>query len=408
MSVSDRWLLPDGVDELLPPEAWKVEQMRRAILDIYESYGYELVSPPLIEYLESLLTGTGNALDLQTFKVTDQLTGRLMGVRSDLTPQVARIDSHMLKTESVSRLCYADTVLHTRPAHMLTNRSPIQIGCELFGESSQSADMEIISLMLETLNAAKVGRIHIDLAHVGIYRALVESADFDEKTESQVFDALSRKSIPELDGLAQTDNVNQEIILLIRDVANLSGGVESLNKLRGSVEQQDLSGKSDVLSAICELQTIIDQIQSRFEDVEIGIDFCELRGYNYHTGLLFSAFSMGYGYALAKGGRYDDIGKGFDHKKDENPRPATGFSADLKSILKVSKLDSEQGRKEKVFAPQVSAGSGEDKALVNTIGELRNTYRVVQALNDSDSAESLFCQKQLVKIDGQWRVEPVV
>jgi len=156
MSVSERWLLPDGVDELLPPEAWVVEQMRRSMLDAYASYGYELVSPPLIEYIESLLTGTGNDLDLQTFKVTDQLTGRMMGVRADITPQVARIDTHLLKSKGISRLCYVDTVLHTRPAHTLTNRSPLQIGCELFGEAGSSADIEIISLMLNTLELAGV------------------------------------------------------------------------------------------------------------------------------------------------------------------------------------------------------------------------------------------------------------
>ena len=402
MSVSDRWLLPDGVDELLPPEAWRVEQMRRSMLDIYASYGYELVTPPLIEYLESLLTGTGNTLDLQTFKVTDQLTGRLMGLRSDITPQVARIDSHMLKNHGVSRLCYADTVLHTRPAHMLTNRCPMQIGCELFGEASQSADLEIISLMLDTLNAAQVGGIHIDLAHVGIYRALVESASFDEMTENQVFDALSRKSIPELDALAQSDEANKDIILLIRDIANLSGGVESLIKIRESVESLVLSAQEDVLSAISELQTIIDQIQARFEGVEIGIDFCELRGYNYHTGILFAAFSLGYGYALAKGGRYDDIGKGFDHQQDESPRPATGFSADLKSILKVSNLNSGANQKARVFAPL-----SDDKALIVALSEFRKSYQVVQALNESDTAEQLACQLHIVFKEGQWLIEPL-
>ncbi len=402
MSVSERWLLPDGVDELLPPEAWKVEQMRRSMLDIYASYGYELVSPPLIEYLESLLTGTGNDLDLQTFKVTDQLTGRLMGVRSDITPQVARIDSHMLKTSGISRLCYADTVLHTRPAHMLTNRSPMQIGCELFGEPSQAADLEIISLMLATLNTAEVGRIHIDLAHVGIYRGLVESASFDENTEIKVFDALSRKSIPELDALAQSDEANKDIILLIRDIANLSGGVQSLDKIRASVEQLNLCSNESIVAAISELKAIIDQLRVRFEDLEIGIDFCELRGYNYHTGILFSAFSLGYGYALAKGGRYDDIGKGFDHQQDERSRPATGFSADLKAILKVANTDALFSQKERVFAPL-----SDDKRLFAEVAELRKTYQLIQALNASDTAEHYACQKELVLRGDQWTLESV-
>ena len=402
MSVSERWLLPDGVDELLPPEAWQVEQMRRAMLDIYSSYGYQLVSPPLIEYLESLLTGTGNELDLKTFKLTDQLTGRLMGVRSDITPQVARIDSHMLKSAGISRLCYVDTVLHTRPAHMLTNRCPLQIGCELFGERSQAADIEIISLMLETLNVAKVGRIHIDLAHVGIYRGLVESASFDESTEIRVFEALSRKSIPELDALADDDETNRDIILLIRDIANLSGGVDALDKIRESVERLNLTSSLGISAAITELQSIIDQIRLRFEDVEIGIDFCELRGYSYHTGILFSAFSLGYGYALAKGGRYDDIGKGFDRKQDDKARPATGFSADLKSILKVSKLSAMTRTSKAVFAPM-----SECKELIAKVSELRQSKRVIQALNETDTAEGLACCERLVLEEGQWVVEAV-
>jgi ATP phosphoribosyltransferase regulatory subunit len=402
MSVSERWLLPDGVDELLPPEAWQVEQMRRSMLDIYASYGYELVSPPLIEYLESLLTGTGNELDLRTFKVTDQLTGRLMGLRSDITPQVARIDSHMLKTSGISRLCYVDTVLHTRPAHMLTNRCPLQIGCELFGERGQTADIEVISLMLETLNVANVGRIHIDLAHVGIYRGLVESAGFDETTELQVFDALSRKSVPELEALAQSDAENSDIILLIRDIANLSGGVDALDKISDSVERLNLSAAERIASAITELKAISAQIRVLFPEVEIGIDFCELRGYSYHTGILFSAFSLGYGYALAKGGRYDDIGKGFDRKQDDRTRPATGFSADLKAILKVSNLASVSNQKESVFAPLSDCSE-----LRTRIAELRKTYRVVQALSDSDTAELLACQKHLVLVGDQWQVEAI-
>jgi len=196
MTVSDRWLLPDGVDELLPRGARVVEQLRRRLLDNISNWGYELITPPMIEYIESLLTGTGNDLDLQTFKVTDQLSGRLMGVRADITPQAARIDAHCLRHQGVTRLCYADAVLHTRPAHLLTNRCPIQIGCELFGESSLSADVEIISLMLDTLELSGLEKIHVDLAHVGIYRGLIAESGLDEDTERAVFDALRRKSIP--------------------------------------------------------------------------------------------------------------------------------------------------------------------------------------------------------------------
>jgi len=405
MSVSDRWLLPDGVDELLPPEAWSVELMRRSILNVYSSYGYDLVSPPLIEYLESLLTGTGNDLDLQTFNVTDQLTGRLMGVRADITPQVARIDAHLLKSTGVSRLCYVDTVLHTRPAHTLTNRSPLQIGCELFGEASQTADIEIISLMLETLSIANIERIHIDLAHVGIYRGLIESAKlencFDNNIEEKLFDALSRKSIPELEVLASSNPGSKDIILLIRDIANLSGGVESLDEIKGQVEQLALSSSASIIAAITELQSISQQIQQRFSNIEIGFDFCELRGYNYHTGILFSAYSLGHGYALAKGGRYDDIGKGFGRESSSDPRPATGFSADLKALLRASTANTKVLQVESILAP-----AGADEALLNKITELRQSVRVVQALSEADfEANAYGCQQHLVQKGSEWLVK---
>lgn len=392
MSVSDRWLLPDGVDELLPPEAWSVEQLRRNLLDVYSRYGYELVAPPLIEYLESLLTGTGNNLDLQTFKVTDQLTGRMMGVRADITPQVARIDAHLLKSKGVSRLCYVDTVLHTRPAHMLTNRSPLQIGCELFGVKGKAADLEVISLMLDTLKVAGVDNIHIDLAHVGIYRGLVESAKLDANTEAKLFDALSRKSIPELDVLTSEAANGSEIISIIRDIANLSGGTDSLDKIRERVAKLGEDSLTAVTNAIDELQSISEQITTRFDGVEIGFDFCELRGYNYHTGIMFAAYTPGYGYALAKGGRYDDVGKEFGES-----RPATGFSADLKPLVRLN--PSEQKEKGGVLAP-----SGDDCVLLNKISELRQTQRVVQILSEQEGEENYGCSHRLVLQDGEWQV----
>jgi ATP phosphoribosyltransferase regulatory subunit len=402
MSVSERWLLPDGVDELLPPEAWSVELMRRSMLDVFSSYGYELVSPPLIEYLESLLTGTGNDLDLQTFKVTDQLTGRMMGVRADITPQVARIDTHLMQSTGISRLCYVDTVLHTRPAHKLTNRCPLQIGCELFGEASQAADIEIISLMLEALSIADIERVHIDLAHVGIYNGLIESASLDLAIQNRLFDALSRKSIPELDVIAEQSQHSTEIILLIRDIANLSGGVEALDKIRDSVERLNVKFSSAIVGAIEELQAIIALIQQRFPMVNIGVDFCELRGYNYHTGILFSAYSLDYGHALAKGGRYDGVGKGFDRQSESATRPATGFSADLKAISRVSKIKCEDKNGSAIFAP-----ASTDSALLAKVSQLRASKRVIQGLDENDGPSNFACEFQLECKDGEWDVYPV-
>src|SRR5690554_3652337 len=192
MTVSDRWLLPDGVEDILPPLAGQIESLRREVMDTCQRWGYQLVIPPLIEYLESLFTGTGHDLELQTFKLTDQLTGRMMGVRADMTPQAARIDAHTLGQDGITRLCYAGHVLHTRPRHMLTGRTPIQAGCELFGSASESADLEVISLMLEALRVAGLPRVHLDLAHVSIYESLISAAAFDKDTKAWVLKARGR------------------------------------------------------------------------------------------------------------------------------------------------------------------------------------------------------------------------
>lgn len=391
MSESNRWLLPDGVDELLPPEAWSLELLRRDMLDTFANYGYDLVTPPLIEYLESLLTGTGNELDLQTFKVTDQLTGRLMGVRADITPQVARIDSHLLKSSGLSRLCYVDTVLHTRPEHSMTNRSPIQIGCELFGEASSAADIEVLSLMIESLKKVGIEQLHIDLAHVGIYRGLVAGSCLSASMQAKVFDALSRKSIPELTVLAASDEECAGIIDVVREIAEMSGGTEALAKLRASVEALDDENLKSVMDAIDELEQVRESLELRYPSVEIGFDFCELRGYNYHTGVMFAAYTPSYGYALAKGGRYDHIGKDFGVS-----RPATGFSADLKTLMRVSQRKaSKQGG---ILAP-----AGNEEKLLNKLAELRVSERVVQRLSEADQRD-YGCDRLLKQEQGDWIV----
>ncbi len=396
MTVSNRWLLPDGVDELLPPEAWAVEHMRRAMLDHYAACGYELVTPPLIEFLDSLLTGTGNNLDLQTFKLTDQLTGRMMGVRADITPQAARIDAHLLKTDAVSRLCYVDTVLHTRPAHMLTNRSPMQIGCELFGETSAAADLEVISLMLETLRIAGIQKVHVDLAHVGIYRGLMSFANLGASLEAQVFDALSRKSIPELDTLAASAAKGSTIIHIIRDFARLSGATTALNDLRARVVDIGDHHLQTVIEAIDTLQSFAQEVAGRFPDVELGFDFCELRGYDYHTGVMFAAYAPGYGDALAKGGRYDEVGKDFGRS-----RPATGFSADLKYLSRAAAENKPARKRGGILAP---AGDAPD--LLAKIAELRQTERVVQQLSARDTGIA-GCDQRLVRENDEWVVRPL-
>ncbi|HLT14155.1 MAG TPA: ATP phosphoribosyltransferase regulatory subunit [Marinobacter sp.] len=390
MTVSDRWLLPDGVEDILPPLAGRIESLRRDVMDTCQRWGYQLVIPPLIEYLESLFTGTGHDLELQTFKLTDQLTGRMMGVRADMTPQAARIDAHTLGQDGITRLCYAGHVLHTRPRHMLTGRTPIQAGCELFGSTSEAADLEVISLMLETLRVAGLPRVHLDLAHVSIYESLIAGSGFDKETEAAVFDAMARKSVPELDRLLGGCAPGSAGARL-RELARVSGGIEALEHARTI-----LGGASEALDAALEQLTRVTAMLGRdFPEVSLGFDFCELRGYNYHTGLVFAAYVPGHGDSVAKGGRYDAIGSDFGRA-----RPATGFSLDIRALVALGERPYQ--RAGAIWAPAV-----EDTALEGVISGLRMTETVVRALPGDPSSDpsAQGCDRQLVRKDGQWVVE---
>ncbi len=390
MTVSDRWLLPDGVEDILPPLAGRIESLRRDVMDTCQRWGYQLVIPPLIEYLESLFTGTGHDLELQTFKLTDQLTGRMMGVRADMTPQAARIDAHTLGQEGITRLCYAGHVLHTRPRHMLTGRTPIQAGCELFGSASESADMEVISLMLEALRVAGLPRIHLDLAHVSIYESLIGEADVDRETEAAIFDAMARKSVPELDdllGRCPPDSAGGRL----RELARVSGGPEALAQAR-----RILQGASENLNAaLDQLGRVADMLSRAFPDIRFGFDFCELRGYNYHTGLVFAAYVPGHGDAVAKGGRYDAIGSDFGRA-----RPATGFSLDIRALVSL-------GERPQRSAGTIWAPASDDPALEGVSAGLRLTETVVRALPEDEGADPAQrgCDRVLVRQNGQWVVE---
>ncbi|TNE71563.1 MAG: ATP phosphoribosyltransferase regulatory subunit [Gammaproteobacteria bacterium] len=390
MTVSDRWLLPDGVEDILPPLAGRIESLRRDVMDTCQRWGYQLVIPPLIEYLESLFTGTGHDLELQTFKLTDQLTGRMMGVRADMTPQAARIDAHTLGQDGITRLCYAGHVLHTRPRHMLTGRTPIQAGCELFGSDSEAADLEVISLMLETLRVAGLPRVHLDLAHVSIYESLIGEANVDRNTEEAIFDAMARKSVPELDELLG-DCAEGSAGARLRALARVSGGPEALDEARRILQ----GASADLDAALDKLGRVSDMLARDFPEVRYGFDFCELRGYNYHTGLVFAAYVSGHGDAVAKGGRYDAIGSDFGRA-----RPATGFSLDIRALVSLG--ERVQHRSGSVWAP-----ADQDQALEGVISGLRMTETVIRALpgeEDCDPAER-GCDRKLVKQDGQWVVK---
>lgn len=391
MSIADRWLLPDGVKEILPPESWQLENLRRILLDLFYSWGYDLVMPPSVEYIDSLLTGTGNDLDLATYKVTDQLTGRLMGIRADTTPQVARIDAHSLPKTSAARYCYCNSVLHTVPANMLAGRSPMQIGAELYGHSGVGSDIEIICLMLESLYSAGLkGPITLDLGHVAFYRALLKEANLSTDNEVRLYELLQGKRLTEMDMFLAELPLSEERRTQFQQLIHLTGGVEVLD------EAEALLGKlsEDTDQALVELRQLADAITVRYPSVNLFFDLSELRGYNYHSGLVFAAYVPQYGQPIAKGGRYDEIGKDFGRA-----RPATGFSADIKVLCEVSEL-SEQ-RTGAIYAPVDT-----DPQLAIRVTELRaKGERVVQALpGDSANPNSLGCSRQLLIEDGRWLV----
>jgi len=390
----ERWLLPDGIDEVLPPEAWRLEGVRRRLLDLFRSWGYELVIPPFIEYLESLLTGTGRDLELQTFKLTDQLSGRLMGIRADITPQAARLDAHQLRRDEPTRLCYLGTVLHSRPDGFAGSRSPLQLGAELYGHAGVESDVEIVCLMMETLAAAGVADVHLDLGHVGVYRGLARAAGLSAAQETTLFDALQRKAEPEIDALVREFGVAASHAATFLALAELNGGSEVFQRARAQLA----GAPADVLGAIDYVEAVGRELGRRLPGVPVHVDLAELRAYHYQTGVVFAAFVPGEGEEIARGGRYDDIGREFGRA-----RPATGFSADLKTMLRVARTAAPSQEAPRLFAPAIV-----DAALEARIAELRAQGRVVvrELPGQVGDAVAMGCGEQLVYAGGTWVIEP--
>ena len=392
MSSKDQWLLPEGVDEVLPPEAWRLEYARRKLLDLFSHWGYDLIMPPLIEYLESLLTGTGNDLDLQTFKVTDQLTGRLMGLRADMTPQAARIDAHPLQRSAPTRLCYMGTVLHTRSDGFGGSRSPFQVGAELFGHAGVESDVEIIKLLLEMLELLSISELHIDLGHVGIFRGLARDADLSEQQEKELFAALQRKAVPEIDVMLEAYVGDAGQRQRLAALASLNGDRSVLERAR-----EQLAGASEpVLAALENLSAIAARVEQGVGGETLNFDLAELRGYRYQTGMVFAVFVPGCGQEIARGGRYDAIGRVFGRS-----RPATGFSTDLRKLMLLSQR-SFGDRGSAIFAP-----AGEEVELLSAVQDLRQSgERVVRALPGQEGdATDMGCDRVLVNENGQWVVK---
>ncbi|MDH3342561.1 MAG: ATP phosphoribosyltransferase regulatory subunit [Gammaproteobacteria bacterium] len=390
MTSKEHWVLPQGIEEALPEHAARLEILRRDLLGLYTSWGYELVMPPIIDHIESLLTGTGHDLDLQTFKLVDQVSGRTLGVRADMTPQVARIDAHQLNRDVPTRLCYMGTVLHARPDCFGGTRSPLQVGAELYGHAGVESDVEILGLMLNTFSTAGVQDVCIDLGNVDIFKALAQQANLNQEDEGRLFEMLQRKAVPEIEELLAELNIDNDVRAMLAVLAELNGDVSVLKTAREKLAKANAS----VHAAIDYLEKTAELIMARFENVAFNFDLAELHGYHYQTGVVFAAFVPGTGEAIARGGRYDDIGQIFGRA-----RAATGFSTDLKLL---DNLTTRQFEKiNRVFAP-----ASADTALQNKIAEIRSqgVCVVEQLSGQSGDAKAMQCNQQLELVDGAWQI----
>lgn len=389
----DAWLLPDGVADVLPVEAARLESLRRRLLDRFASWGYALVFPPLMEYLDSLLTGSGQDLEDLTFKITDQLSGRMMGVRADMTPQVARLDAHCLPVTGPARYCYAGTILQARPTGLSASRCPVQIGAELYGHAGVESDIEVIRLMLDGLLLAGARNITLDLGHVGIFRAFMQSADASQLAECQLQGILARKSLPEWHEQLPTLVENAEVVTALAPLPDLCGDASVLAR----ASRLWASAPAAVADALADMQMVVSALHVSHPQVALYVDLGELRGYHYHTGLVFAAYVAGQRSEVAKGGRYDRVGEAFGRA-----RPATGFSADLKQWLDFDN--------QPVPARGILAPAGEAAALLAAIAEMRASgQRVVQQLPGSPlTALEAGCDREFLFDDGRWQVRPII
>ncbi len=380
------WLLPEYIEDILPAEALHIETMRRRIIDLLFVHGYQQVTPPMLEYVESLLTGSGSDMDLQMIKVIDQISGRMMGLRADMTPQVARIDAHLLNCEGITRLCYAHSVLHSVPSSITQTREPFQIGAELYGHIGLESDLEIQKLMLQCLSIAGVDGVHLDLGHVAVFNAIVKEASLVPDVETRLFNALQAKDVSTLQELCKGLNKETREALLL--LPELYGDKKVL------VEARDrLPDSPKIKVALDELDTIGEELSETVNT--IAFDLADLRGYHYHTGIVFAAYSRGCSNAIAFGGRYDEIGKAFGRA-----RPATGFSMDLRELSRLVKTASYP---KGITAPyQVN-----NEALNKKIAALREHGEIVIVEFPGHETVTLSCDRRLVQYEEKWVVEEI-
>ena len=358
MSDSNRWLLPDGVEDLLPPIAGELERLRQRLLGLFERCGYEIVIPPLVEFVDSLLTGTGQDLDLKTFKFTDQVSGRLIGVRADMTPQVARIDAHSLNRKETTRLCYTGTLLHARADHMLASRTPIRVGAELFGDTGVAGDLEIISLMLLAGREAGLKGLRVEIGDVGIFLALLANSQLTKDEVSVLFDLIQKKAPRDLEAVIDEMGVPKEVRSALVELPSLFGGDEVLSRAATSFGNFPM-----IVDRLNALTQVMGGLRQRFDDIELCVDLSELRGFGYHTGMVFAAYSGDRGDVIARGGRYDDVGAVFGRA-----RGATGFDMDLRGLIEQQTVLPEPGTR--VLAP------------VGSVADPEGLWRMIQSLRD--------------------------
>ncbi len=376
------WLLPEYVEDILPPEADAIERLRGRLLELFRVHGYELVIPPMLEYIESLLTGTGHDLNLRTFKLVDQLSGRTMGLRADMTPQVARIDAHLLNREGVTRLCYCGTVLHTRPRGLLGTREPMQIGAEIYGHAGIESDIEMLRLVRAALGACGLTDVSLDVGHVGVFRAIAQRAAASPELEGDLLEVLQAKDRPGLEALTEGfDPVSRDTLRLLPD---LYGGPEALARAR-----HELPAWTEIQEALASLEALVAD-----NGIAMSVDLADVRGYHYHSGVVFAAYTAGLPNAIALGGRYDEVGKAFGRA-----RPATGFSMDLREVARAVRRAPRRGA---ILAPFT-----DDVALAERIAELRSAGDVVVAAlpGHEGARENVACDRQLVRRGTQWVVE---
>ena len=384
----NRWLLPEDIADVLPAEARKVETLRRSILDLYQSYGYELVAPPILEFLDSLLTGTGSDLNLQTFKLVDQLSGRTLGLRADMTPQVARIDAHLLNRKGVTRLCYAGSVAHARTPVGSSAREELQLGAEIYGCATWEADFEAVSLLLQTLRMAGLNKVYLDLSHAGVLEGILDGQGLERGDVEMLYSLLQSKDRPRLAIWAKCLPTKSAEALM------------ALTELNGSCAQVLASAKKSlpkhalIDEALAQLEKLAAAIAALPGEVELSIDLSDLRGYQYHSGVMFAAYVDKLPQPIARGGRYDHVGEAFGRS-----RPATGFSMDLLTLSNLAPLAK---RRSAILAPWIM-----DSDLASKIAELRSAGEVViQAMNtDAIETAEYSLDRELVKQGDSWVVK---